>query len=124
MGIDYENPTSQVGFRVLFFENVIKDEAELLESCPEDKIEYTPLGNGASYAVEFHPEKQYITENDHRFYDLTLYKDNEKLAENYADAVAKHGHRIDGYPYFTQEDPRSGKEELQDYELLFQLDTE
>jgi uncharacterized protein YwqG len=34
------------------------------------------------------------------------------------------GHRLSGYPYFTQSDPRGDKKNIQDYILLFQLDTD
>ena len=34
------------------------------------------------------------------------------------------GHRLGGYPFFTQTDPRQYNEKIQDYILLFQLDTD
>ncbi|SUC47704.1 Domain of uncharacterised function (DUF1963) [Providencia stuartii] len=34
------------------------------------------------------------------------------------------GHRIGGYPFFTQTDPREYRKEIQDYVLLLQIDSD
>lgn len=129
-GQDYENPTIQKGFRVLFFEEVLHDESKLIKKCPKDSgIGNGPIAGEKFYAMKFQPQKQYITSSEYRFDNLSIGKsDDDDLIERYYEwsnvVGSGTGHRIGGYAYFTQEEPRKHKEELREYELLFQLDTE
>ena len=148
-GMDFDNPTAQTGFRVLYHETAdpAVTAAEVLAKkaqapLPEgDARYYTPLFG--AYGIRFAPsEIQHISSQDFRAWEQFLAEWNEshgtqfKTQWDYYQATKIDGefpapkekapyHQLGGYPYFTQEDPRAGAEELADLDvLLFQLDSD
>ncbi len=143
-GADFDNETNQEGFRVLFYEDISNpmEEEEIIKMIPEvDEEEFlTPFESKDSFAIYFKLMPVCISINDYRFDDFynsikeELPKelvaeewynlDDEILNELYKDKrIDATGSRIGGYPFFTQSDPREYEEDMQDYELLFQIDT-
>ena len=148
-GMDFDDPTAQKGFRVLYHETVdpTVTAAEVLAKKAEapkpegDARYYTPLFG--VYGTRFAPaEVQRINSQDFRAWDKFLAKWNElhgtdiKTQWDYYRATKISGefpapkekapyHQMGGYPYFTQEDPRINAGELANLDvLLFQLDSE
>ncbi len=148
-GMDFDDPTAQKGFRVLYHETVdpTVTAAEVLAKKAEapkpegDARYYTPLFG--VYGIRFAPaEVQRINSQDFRAWDQFLAKWNElhgtdiKTQWDYYRATKINGefppskekapyHQMGGYPYFTQEDPRINAGELANLDvLLFQLDSE
>ena len=148
-GMDFDDPTAQKGFRVLYHETVdpTVTAAEVLAKKAEapkpegDARYYTPLFG--VYGIRFAPaEAQRINSQDFRAWDKFLAKWNElhgtdiKTQWDYYRATKISGefpapkekapyHQMGGYPYFTQEDPRINAGELANLDvLLFQLDSE
>lgn len=148
-GMDFDDPTAQKGFRVLYHETVdpTVTAAEVLAKKAEapkpegDASYYTPLFG--VYGIRFAPaEVQRINSQDFRAWDQFLAKWNElhgtdiKTQWDYYRATKISGefpapkekapyHQMGGYPYFTQEDPRINAGELANLDvLLFQLDSE
>ena len=148
-GMDFDDPTAQKGFRVLYHETVdpTVTAAEVLAKKAEapkpegDARYYTPLFG--VYGIRFAPaEVQRINSQDFRAWDKFLAKWNElhgtdiKTQWDYYRATKISGefpapkekapyHQMGGYPYFTQEDPRINAGELANLDvLLFQLDSE
>ncbi len=148
-GMDFDDPTAQKGFRVLYHETVdpTVTAAEVLAKKAEapkpegDARYYTPLFG--VYGIRFAPaEVQRINSQDFRAWDQFLAKWNElhgtdiKTQWDYYRATKISGefpapkekapyHQMGGYPYFTQEDPRINAGELANLDvLLFQLDSE
>ncbi len=148
-GMDFDDPTVQKGFRVLYHETVdpTVTAAEVLAKKAEapkpegDARYYTPLFG--VYGIRFAPaEVQRINSQDFRAWDKFLAKWNElhgtdiKTQWDYYRATKISGefpapkekapyHQMGGYPYFTQEDPRINAGELANLDvLLFQLDSE
>ncbi len=148
-GMDFDDPTAQKGFRVLYHETVdpTVTAAEVLAKKAEapkpegDASYYTPLFG--VYGIRFTPaEVQRINSQDFRAWDKFLAKWNElhgtdiKTQWDYYRATKISGefpapkekapyHQMGGYPYFTQEDPRINAGELANLDvLLFQLDSE
>lgn len=148
-GMDFDDPTVQKGFRVLYHETVdpTVTAAEVLAKKAEapkpegDARYYTPLFG--VYGIRFAPaEVQRINSQDFRAWDQFLAKWNElhgtdiKTQWDYYRATKISGefpapkekapyHQMGGYPYFTQEDPRINAGELANLDvLLFQLDSE
>jgi len=124
-GIDFDNLTSQKGSRVLYFDRVEEDESKLRQDTAQyqDRKESMgfPLNGASSYSIKFHREKQYISAGDYRFQIMSF---EDKAVGKYDKAFPASGHRVAGYPNFTQEDPRE-KEELKDHKtLLLQIDSE
>ena len=148
-GMDFDDPTAQKGFRVLYHETVDSavTQAEVLAKEAEapqpegDAGYYTPLFG--VYGIRFAPaEVQRINSQDFRAWDQFLAKWNElhgtdiKTQWDYYRATKINGefppskekapyHQMGGYPYFTQEDPRINAGELANLDvLLFQLDSD
>ena len=48
----------------------------------------------------------------------------EELEDLSFESFPTNGHKIGGYAYFTQQDPRIGNDKFKDYILLLQIDTD
>ncbi len=116
-GLDFDNQTNQNGFRVIYYPEVDTTVAEdeiinkLIESDDEDLL--LPVDRECGMTFE-KSEDRYID------YDEIEYDDDEGWKEwnNLS------GHKVGGYPYFTQFEPRN-EEQMKEYDfLLFQLDSD
>lgn len=131
-GCDFNNQTLQTGFKVLYFpepdlniDNIITD--------------FDFLGDGSLYlpihgccSLKFTKKYAPITNNDYKLikhlgkdFDNLLLYDN-KINEEYSNLSAAVGHKIGGYPNFTQSDPREhlARQGAEQYILLFQMDSD
>ncbi len=128
-GLNLEEPDLQDGFWVLFFEEVEADEARLQTDfswLPD--YEDLPVEPGISFPLNFEEKREAVPLSDHRVVDylgssfFAQFGERQwEVMEAYGEAVNAGGHKIGGYAFFTQHDPRY---ELGDMELLFQLDTD
>ncbi|HEY9576831.1 MAG TPA: YwqG family protein [Pseudobacillus sp.] len=131
LGMDFGDGTNQENFRVLYHSDVTDDSSELVTDfsymqVPEE--EFFPVEGEIKLSFELDVEP--ISEADYRVEQLSfdLYaetSDGTELGEIYAEALGSMGSKIGGYPFFTQEDPRSYKEKYQNHNiLLLQVDTD
>ena len=118
-GLDWDNPTNQDGFRVIYYpeidKTVTKEEIEEKFIKNEyDDSEYNNFPVFCECGMSFEKsENQYIYCHKNEYGT-----EFEEYDESYT------GHKVGGYPYFTQCDPRYEKMlEYYDF-LLFQLDTD
>lgn len=115
-GIDFDNPTNQDGFRVIYYPEIDKTvtEEEIRSKFVENKeegYEYSPVSKECGMTFE-KTEDHYV--DYEAIEDEEGWEEWEKLT----------GHKVGGYPYFTQFEPRS-EEQMKKYDfLLFQLDTD
>ncbi|MBQ4529784.1 MAG: DUF1963 domain-containing protein [Lachnospiraceae bacterium] len=144
-GMDFNEPDSQENFRIVFHENidmtVTKEQVQALEIpvATDEDNEYTPVFKEA--AVEFHKTTAYMGPEDISFEEVFRQTVKEQTGEDigdlgyhkylYAndrhylyDELAGTGHRIFGYPFFTQYDPRDGETAKYYDTLLFQMDSD
>jgi len=131
-GLDFDNPTQQDRFRVLYFPNVSKSEADLVTDfsfLPQPK--FFPLLNGSSCALEFAENAMPVNIEDFQFdtfmgenFFAQFGEKEEEIIREYLDEFKADGHRIGGYAYFTQEDPRQYFAGGEEYRLLLQIDTD
>ena len=144
-GADFDNPTSQDGFRVLYHKDTSE---ETMTDIPVPDDDCFPFGENEQFALTAELTEMTMTPGDFRFDEafLKVYKkyypdseaedvfdiadddvegyDAEKFEEVYNN-LCKGGCRVGGYPYFTQSDPRGDTEELQNHTvLLLQIDSE
>ena len=150
-GLDFDNPISQKGWRVVYWENVdtsISKDDILSQNIPttitadEDEEHYLPIYDG-EYALTFTLTETSMGVHCYQF-DSEMRKAGEELglnipedkewweisdigydeeAENAGDELNS-GHWIGGYPFFTQYDPRD-ENRFPDYTfLLLQMDTD
>lgn len=119
-GLDWDNPTNQDGFRVIYYpeidKTVTKEEIEEKFIKNEyDDSEYNNFPVFRECGMSFEKsENQYIDCHKNEYGT-----EFEEYDESYT------GHKVGGYPYFTQSDPRPDMENGDYYDfLLFQLDTD
>ena len=150
-GADFEDQIAQLGYQVFYRETVDPSVtvADIAHPRPSDDQErYTPLGDRPCRIVFGQPREQELPEVDHLFEMLFLQAWNQRRPEKPLNSIWSFyglfpteerdynifaldpaaittGHRMDGYPFFTQNDPRSGDIDYQEFDtLLFQLDSE
>ena len=134
-GINFDDKQQQTDFRVLFFE-----ESEL--SNPEDNFDFldetmtsenTPLSS--PHVLHFTAKDDYVGMADFKGGDTPSGINITELIEQTPPVTAKlenfiwnefigNGHKIGGYAYFTQYDPREEGEPSEDYILLLQIDSD
>ena len=130
-GLNFEDKTKQTSFRVLYFPQVTQDESGLVTNfdfLPD--FDYLPLSE--SCALSFERKSEPISVDDYQFEAKVLGQDVPKsrdelykIYDAYQELFPADGHKIGGYPYFTQHDPRvQEKYQDQGYVLLFQMDTD
>lgn len=146
----YNKPLKQSGFRVVYFDNVIEDNAQLQQDFHQFYKKVTPLEMFPIFGelenpsdidkLQFKPifslNKQEIGYNNFDFNQVALsgkdfWQDvingNDALFRELVDEkklFSPQGHHLLGYPFFIHEDNRPFDEFTKDYILLFQLDSE
>ncbi len=126
-GLDYRDPFNQADFRLLYFENPAENEAQLIGDLQIATGEL-PIAAGISYPINFEKQEEIVPLSDYHFEKL-LGEDFFKpfgghqwdVMDSYSKMNNSGGHKVGGYAFFTQQDPRY---RLGDLELLFQLDTD
>lgn len=144
-GMDFDEPDVQKNFRVVYHENInINITAEQVRAlgiplCTDEDV-YSPIFKEA--AVNIMKTTAYMGMEDVAFDRLFGKVVREQTGEDISDMnvydylddddwdliheeLCSDGHRMLGYPYFTQSDPREESEYERYYDtLLFQMDTE
>jgi len=125
-GADFDDPTAQKDFKVLYDENESDFDSEL----KNDKSISESFPVRACLPLRLTPAMSSVTASDNRFenaVDNALKKagfengiediDSEDYDFIYSEN-SYGGHRIGGYPVFEQYDPKEEKEEFQKYDTL------
>ncbi|XP_045463864.1 uncharacterized protein YwqG-like [Harmonia axyridis] len=120
MGLDNEDG----GYKVVYFEDIEEDESKLRREFEKLTFPIGPFEEEVCYGMEFSLEDQYMSISDYRFENIANFGDDYDMYDDYNALYPAHRHRLWGYPYFTQRDPRTSENEFKDYELLFQLDSD
>ncbi|MEE1304106.1 MAG: DUF1963 domain-containing protein [Agathobacter sp.] len=144
-GMDWDQADSQKDFRVIYHETIdesITKEQVLQLDIPistSEEVEDTPVFKEASLSItesivhigtedyRFDSVFEEVVSqlygediSDQGFYDYLSEEDRDYLY----DECNIQGHWILGYPFFTQYDPREGREDSYYNTLLFQMDSE
>ena len=132
-GIDDEDMTNQAYFRVLYFDKIDLDEKNLitdfsfLPNIDDPDIILPFIG---SFALTFERKYEPISGCDYRLENLLeAFVDSSEdeldycdLLDDYLDLYHGEEHKLGGYPFFTQDDPRMNFDDtVEPYELLFQM---
>jgi uncharacterized protein YwqG len=130
-GLNFDDQTNQSDFRVLYFPEILQNQNELVSDFKFlPKFSETPLS--ASYKLDFSLQHAPIPASDYQF-EEKLFSTNhpssdeleDKIFEHYEKSFLSMGHKIGGYPFFTQYDPRENeKYKNESFILLFQMDTD
>ncbi len=132
-GVDDEDLTNQAHFRVIYFDKIDVDESNLitdfsfLPTIDDPDIILPFIG---SFALRFERKYEPISGCDYRLENLVenlVYNSEEELdycdlLDDYLDLYDGEEHKLGGYPFFTQDDPRMNFDEtVETYELLLQM---
>lgn len=129
-GMNFDDGENQDTFRVLFHPEVIQNEAVLQTSFPAMLRDFDELPHhpDESYPLKFSLEEEVVPITDYRFdqlFGVDFFRQfGEKewdIMDEFGKAVRPQGHKIGGYAYFTQDDPRRPDDPML---LLFQLDSD
>ena len=131
-GLSFDNDVPS-DFKVLFFEESevtdIEDDFTFLKDLLVN--EYTPVY--CPHSLEFEHRHEYVGLGDYhadrnKSFNLDkLLKEHEAVADKLESTIYEifqsTGNKIGGYAFFTQDDPRNYNEDIQEYQLLFQMDS-
>ncbi len=150
-GLGFDDMTNNAGFRLLYRETVDHSVTAAEVPVPEGpEEEYTPLGDRPCRMVFQPAREQKIPEGDFLFESLFVQAWNQRRPEkpiktiwdfyhlfpkeerDYSifeeDSAAEEEdgphHQLDGFPFFTQSDPRNTEKYGEFDTLLFQLDSD
>ena len=119
-GLDFDHPTTQKDFRVVFYEDVTTDENKLttdftyLEDIDRDMFPI-PQEVGLQFEIRIEP----VSPTDYRYNAVEPgFFDDEEMEEIYWDELTGEYHKMGGYAFFTQSDPRDYDEALRAYNIL------
>ncbi|OLY95011.1 hypothetical protein BUE76_21505 [Cnuella takakiae] len=131
-GMNFDAPTRQEDFRVVYFEDF--DAAPIADFSFLDVQELeSGMPLKGSMQLAFAPGKDYFSFADFRFSDETAesliadaepVKGQHLLEEELTRLYPDEGHKMGGYAYFTQTDPRQDDPAYDDYILLLQVDSQ
>lgn len=108
--------TKQDGFRVIYYPEI--DRTVTQEEIEEKFVKNEYDDDEDQYFPVFRESGMSFEKSENRYISYEEIDDDEEVWQEHA------GHKVGGYPYFTQSDPRN--EKMQKYYdfLLFQLDTD
>ncbi len=144
-GADFDNPTKQDGFRVVYHDNidtsVTEAQIKALE-IPWDIQSFKVFPLSCEMGITITPTEIYMSTADKHFDHVFCEIASEILQEDISntpyykilskeeqtqlcDALPNGGHTLLGHPFFTQYDPREDDDILSAYTiLLFQMDSD
>lgn len=128
-GMNPEDPGRQLDYRVLFFPDANQDHNALRLDYPLDSpYDYLPHHPEISFPLLFERAEEVAPVTDYGFWERfgqdffqRFGASSWDVLEAYEKQFRSDGHKVGGYAYFTQDDPRT----LADpHLLLFQLDSD
>jgi len=127
-GVNFNDLLNDDNFRVLYFPEVMLDESELLTDFSFlSETNYLELPFMNEFSLSFELQYAPLSISDYQFYSKIMDADDycNGISESYSNLFPSAGHKLGGYPFFTQADPRE-VEQYQDreYMLLFQMDSD
>ncbi|MCB0611715.1 MAG: DUF1963 domain-containing protein [Lewinellaceae bacterium] len=125
-GLNLDNPFEQGRFRVLYHPVIQKAAADLQSDFSFlGEARFLPIEAGVSHPLEFKLGHELAPPSDYQFEALlgegffeVFGAEQWEVQSRYSRAALSSRHKIGGYAFFCQEDPRNLEEPM---ELLFQL---
>jgi len=129
-GMDFDDGENQDHFRVIYYPELISDLNLLYDSIPTSTEDYELLPHHPedTFALQYSIEEEILPVTDYHFSErfgagfFQQFGEKEwEVYEDFGRKVRSDGHKIGGYAYFTQDDPRRLEDPML---LLFQLDSD
>jgi uncharacterized protein YwqG len=129
LGMDFDDGEVQDTFRVIYYPEIIKNEQLLTTKFNMlREYEFLPHHPEDSHPLVFGVSEEIAPVTDFRFFEhfgqdfFQQFGAKEwDIMDEYAKANKAEGHKIGGYAYFTQDDPRKSDDPMV---LLLQLDSD
>lgn len=128
-GMDFDDGENPDTFRVLYFPEVTQDETALQTqfSLIRD-YDLLPHHPETAHPLAFERAEEVAPATDYQFWErfgtdfFQQFGEQEwDVLDEFGRHVRAHGHKVGGYAYFTQDDPRRAADPML---LLFQLDSD
>lgn len=144
-GMNWDNRREQTSFRVVYYADVSENIDDLVTDFSPYAVKIYEYGLPfkGQYAMAFALQEQFVPSGDVGIDNqLVELLNNDEFYDAYTKSISSKGHRVGGYPWFTQDDPRyyferweyysfgssenspNNEKVLEEYVLLFQLDSE
>ncbi|AZB41957.1 DUF1963 domain-containing protein [Bacillus sp. FJAT-42376] len=129
-GLDFDNPVSQKNFRILYHEEILAAEQIVTDFSYHHHSEDEDFPLEGEAVLSFEKSAETISSSDFRFEQVDV--DTDEVTEEGTDieelmweALSGQGHKLGGYPFFTQYDPRDGDKTFKNHLItLIQIDTD
>lgn len=132
-GLDFDDPFSPAASRIVYFENPDFEEMEENISFLAPLLQNQSSPIFKPHTLSFSLQNEYIgigdiAADEPSFFDISSYietfrGDTKKALEDEVyNTFLPTGHKVGGYAYFTQNEPRDAQ--TKDYVLLLQIDTD
>lgn len=109
--MNFDDQTKQDSFRVVYHETIETDSSKWVTEMPTfDQQNFFPVEK--ELGMSFKPQKELISFDDYRFNQITNLEnlsddEYDEIAESYIELTTySSGSKLNGYPVFTQDDPR------------------
>ncbi|RYZ52984.1 MAG: DUF1963 domain-containing protein [Chitinophagaceae bacterium] len=131
-GLNVDNPTAQTNFRVVYFEDTTEPPVENFHFLDSQQRE-SDLPLKGQMQLSFKQDTDYFSFSDVRLpeerldkvmTDLQPGEEYRRMEDELSQAFPDNGHKIGGYAYFTQTDPREDHAGTSDWVLLLQIDSQ
>ncbi|MBM7702088.1 DUF1963 domain-containing protein [Metabacillus iocasae] len=131
VGLDFDIPTKQANFRVIYHSEVITDLSKLMNDFSfMDELDLDSFPIQHEMKLSFKMDEEPVSMTDFQSEPLPIDFD-ESVSEDlvlwdvYEEAFSGDGSKIGGYGFFTQQDPRSyGKKYKGHSVMLLQIDSD
>lgn len=128
-GMDFDDGENPDTFRVLFYSDPVQDTTALQTTLPDNTdFDLLPHHPDESYPLLFELEEELLPLTDYQFWQqfgagfFRQFGEKEwEIQDEFGRLVRADGHKVGGYAYFTQDDPRRIDDPML---LLFQLDSD
>lgn len=128
-GMDFDDGENPDTFRVLYFPEIKREESALQTQFPDNTdYDLLPHHPEESYPLQFERAEELAPATDYRFWQkfgagfFQQFGEEEwEVQDEFSRAIRSQGHKVGGYAYFTQDDPRRADDPML---LLFQLDSD
>ncbi len=127
-GANFDNPLEQKNFRIIYFQEIDKENIQTDFSFLPEFIN-VPVHK--THALTFELSHEPVAPEDIEFENIFgkpsyefFDKFPQQVEEVYKKQFSGKGHKLGGYAFFTQEDPRLSDENLENYQILMQIDSD
>ena len=128
-GVNYDDRLSQRYFRILYFENQQVEECKTDFAFLNEVMQSNDVPVDKPHSISFSLKEEYVGLVDVKGFNVwDIFEKYPAIQEELGlmafEIFCPYGHKIGGYSYFKQTDPRLDDNQIKDYILLLQIDSD